>query len=200
VFGFQGSWRLWSFSTRRYCFRPGQRWFAPGSLVDAKSRSFRQSFLVGFASRIGHRLKESANVATSDALREHGGQLLPVMADRSRAMDELRNGAFPDSDALELSTSDSRAGPLVRRLPMSLSSTADRSLRTRRQPEPEPEEPGRVLTGEYGGQAWAKVANSPLSHKGLNHHVAATVQATTVLRQGGVRLLPPQPSPGGAFG
>jgi hypothetical protein len=73
----------------------------------AKSRSFRQSFLVGFASRIGHRLKESADVATSDALREHGDQLLPVLADRSRAVDELRNGAFPDSEGLELSAPDS---------------------------------------------------------------------------------------------
>ncbi len=72
----------------------------------AKSRSFRQSFLIGFASRIGHRLKESAGVATSDALREHGGQLLPVLADRSREVDELRNGTLPESEGLGLSAPD----------------------------------------------------------------------------------------------
>ena len=101
----------------------------------AKSRSFRQSFLVGFASRIGHRLKESADVATSDALQEHGGQLLPVLADRSRAVDEVRNGAFRIPRGSSCPRPTLRAGPSVRRLPIWLSSHADRSLRTRRQPD-----------------------------------------------------------------
>jgi len=101
----------------------------------AKGRSFRQSFLVGFASRIGLRLKESADVATSDAIREHGGRLLLVLADRSRAVDELRNETFPDSKGLNSPRPTPRAGPLGRWLPNWLTSHADQSLRTRRQPD-----------------------------------------------------------------
>jgi hypothetical protein len=72
----------------------------------AKSRSFRQSFLVGFATRIGQRLRESADAATSDAVGEHGRGLLPVLADRSRAADELRDEAFPDHGQFTPSDND----------------------------------------------------------------------------------------------
>ena len=72
----------------------------------AKSRSFRQSFLVGFASRIGQRLREAADVATTDAVGEHGSELLPVLAGRSQAADALRDEAFPGLQCATLAATD----------------------------------------------------------------------------------------------
>jgi hypothetical protein len=72
----------------------------------AKGRAFRQSFLVGFATRIGQRLKESAQSATAEALKDHGSQLLPVLADRTRAAEECRNDAFPGLTQHTLAAND----------------------------------------------------------------------------------------------
>lgn len=62
----------------------------------ARSRSFRQSFLVGFATRIGRRLEEAANITISDGRAEQGSGFLPVLAERSRRVDDLRNETFGD--------------------------------------------------------------------------------------------------------
>jgi hypothetical protein len=72
----------------------------------ARRRSFRQSFLVGFATRIGHRLEESVNTVISDVLKEQGNALLPVLAKRSRVVDDHRNQAFPEFDEHHLSVKD----------------------------------------------------------------------------------------------
>src|SRR5437879_5887944 len=56
--------------------------------ADGRTRSFRQSFLVGYAGRIGERLREATSAATRDAADEHGDALLPVLADRRAAVDE----------------------------------------------------------------------------------------------------------------
>lgn len=62
---------------------------------DGRTRSFRRSFLVGYASRIGERLREAADAATSEAEVEHGDALLPVLARRTDAVDEVADAAFP---------------------------------------------------------------------------------------------------------
>jgi hypothetical protein len=62
----------------------------------ARTRSFRQSFLVGFAYRIGHRLEESARTVISDVIEEQGGALVPVLAKRSREVGRSRDEAFPE--------------------------------------------------------------------------------------------------------
>jgi hypothetical protein len=49
------------------------------------TRSFRQSFLVAYAARIGERLKEAASTAVEPQADE---RLLPVLADRSRVVEE----------------------------------------------------------------------------------------------------------------
>jgi hypothetical protein len=72
----------------------------------ARSRSFRQSFLVGFATRIGRRLEESVNTVISDVLKEQGNDLLPVLAERSPVVDDHRNQAFPEFDEHHLSVKD----------------------------------------------------------------------------------------------
>jgi hypothetical protein len=58
----------------------------------SRTRSYRQSFLAAYASRIGERLQSvnEASVSATDASR-----LLPVLAARSRAVDELMQQTFP---------------------------------------------------------------------------------------------------------
>lgn len=76
---------------------------AAGSRRDAhgrsSTRSFRQSFLAAYAQRIGERLAESAQQATHAAARELIGpaadRLLPVLASRKAAVDNLAEEIFP---------------------------------------------------------------------------------------------------------
>ncbi len=58
----------------------------------SRTRSFRQSFLVAYAIRIGERLAAADNAAAS---AEGEQRLLPVLAARSRAADDLTAELFP---------------------------------------------------------------------------------------------------------
>lgn len=62
----------------------------------ASTRSFRQSFLVAFAHRIGERLREATTGTESRADAEHHGALLPVLADRDQAVTDLAGKLFPE--------------------------------------------------------------------------------------------------------
>lgn len=73
----------------------------------ARSRSFRNSFLIGFATRIGDRLKEAADATIADADHEHGQGLLPVLHQRSRQVEELSEEVFGNLRGMTLSASDS---------------------------------------------------------------------------------------------
>lgn len=57
-----------------------------------RTRSFRQSFLIAYATRIGERL-DTTNAAV--AAQVDGSRLLPVLAARNRAADELTKRLFP---------------------------------------------------------------------------------------------------------
>ncbi|MQA08004.1 MAG: DUF2786 domain-containing protein [Pseudonocardiaceae bacterium] len=57
----------------------------------SRTRSFRQSFLVAYARRIGERLEAANTAARADA---HDPRLLPVLADRSRAVDQAFDEMF----------------------------------------------------------------------------------------------------------
>ena len=59
---------------------------APGA--HTRSRSFRSSFLLGFARRIDQRLAEIKAAVERGAAVEHDGSLLPVLADRDDAVDD----------------------------------------------------------------------------------------------------------------
>ena len=62
----------------------------------SRTRSFRQSFLTAYASRIGQRLVESTGAQTTKAATEPAGRnLLPVLAARSEAVDEAVAAMFP---------------------------------------------------------------------------------------------------------
>lgn len=58
-----------------------------------RSRSFRHSFLVAYAQRIGERLDGASAAVTAEVKRD--GRLLPVLAANNRATDELTERLFP---------------------------------------------------------------------------------------------------------
>ncbi|MGH9063357.1 MAG: DUF2786 domain-containing protein [Acidimicrobiales bacterium] len=70
-----------------------------GSQVDrrgrSRTRSFRQSFLVGFATRIGVRLRDASSAGEASAEQDHGPSLLPVLVERRGAVDDACSTAFP---------------------------------------------------------------------------------------------------------
>jgi hypothetical protein len=78
-----------------------------GAGARARSRSFRQSFLVAFASRIGERLMEATTQAEAEAVAEHGDSILPVLAGRSKAVEDAFHRAFPHIRMMNLSVTDS---------------------------------------------------------------------------------------------
>jgi hypothetical protein len=84
---------------------------AQGPVKDARgrsrTRSFRASFLVGFAHRIGERLREAQAASTRAAESTHGASLLPVLAGRSRAVDDAVAAVFPRLGRVRTSTSNS---------------------------------------------------------------------------------------------
>ena len=62
----------------------------------SRTRSFRQSFLTAYASRIGQRLAEATGRQTTKAATEPVGRnLLPVLAARNEAVDETVTAMFP---------------------------------------------------------------------------------------------------------
>ncbi|MEZ0364875.1 DUF2786 domain-containing protein [Mycobacterium sp. pUA109] len=66
-----------------------------GGGAPARSRSFRQSFLVAYAQRIGERLDDASASVTAEVKRD--ARLLPVLAANSRATDELTGRLFPST-------------------------------------------------------------------------------------------------------
>lgn len=60
-----------------------------------KTRSFRQSFLVAYAVRIGQRLREAAERSQAEAAADLGDAFLPVLASKEEAVDKRTNEAFP---------------------------------------------------------------------------------------------------------
>ena len=62
----------------------------------ARTKSFRQSFLVAYGTRIGVRLRRAADAAAGEAAEVHGSErLLPVLAAREAAAEEAAHEAFP---------------------------------------------------------------------------------------------------------
>jgi hypothetical protein len=64
---------------------------AAGGSGQSRIRSYRQSFLVAYAQRIGERLAE----VTESALSEPDDRLLPVLVDRCKVVDELFTTLYP---------------------------------------------------------------------------------------------------------
>jgi hypothetical protein len=75
----------------------------------ARSRSFRQSFLVAFASRSSVRLRDANEATVADASRDHGARLLPILAGRAGAVHDAVAHTFPGMTQHSLAVND-RAG------------------------------------------------------------------------------------------
>ena len=69
-----------------------------GSLVDrwgtSRTRSFRQSFLISYAVRVGERLQAATDKAAADTGRS--GQLVPLLQRRAERVDAAMNSMFPE--------------------------------------------------------------------------------------------------------
>jgi hypothetical protein len=68
-------------------------------------RSFRQSFLVAFAGRIGTRLRLAAEAATAEATRDRAS-LVPVLARRSEDAEAAVREAYPTVGTSRVSAND----------------------------------------------------------------------------------------------
>lgn len=83
---------------------------AAGSQTDGRgrstTRSFRKSFYVAYATRIGQRLRQSRAAAEAAGTEAHGAGLLPVLAARDRAVDEAFQQAFPTIKRSSVSASN----------------------------------------------------------------------------------------------
>jgi len=54
----------------------------------SRTRSYRQSFLTAYATRIAQRLSRATEQAIKAAGEDHGPRLLPVLASRAEAVDD----------------------------------------------------------------------------------------------------------------
>lgn len=81
---FQASRSMRAEGTRRY--RDG----------GSRTRSFRQSFLLAYAIRIGERLREAAAETESRVNTAHDGRLLPVLAARDNDVTDYAQDIFPN--------------------------------------------------------------------------------------------------------
>ncbi len=74
---------------------------AKGTVVDgrgrSRTRSFRQSFLLAFASRIHQRLEEATVAARCQAEEELATSVLPVLAGRDGEVDDVVKAMFPNT-------------------------------------------------------------------------------------------------------
>ena len=73
---------------------------ATGRRVDrsgtSRTRSFRQSFLMAYAIRVGERLQEANAATVEEATAEYGDALLPVLVSREAAVREIVEEAYPE--------------------------------------------------------------------------------------------------------
>ena len=70
----------------------------------SRTKSFRLSFLVAYATRIGERLADTSSSVTEELRRDD--RLLPVLAARNRAADEAFTRLFPQTVASPLAAYD----------------------------------------------------------------------------------------------
>ncbi len=100
IFGFSGDIDIVEVLYTSLLVQATRAMTAAGSVRDgagrSRTRSFRQSFFIAFAGRIGERLQEATNVATEEAEAVHGRALLPVLAGRSAVVEDAFEAMFPD--------------------------------------------------------------------------------------------------------
>jgi hypothetical protein len=115
VFGFEGDLRSVELLYTSLLVQARSAMARAGDLGPwARNRGFRQSFLVGFASRIGDRLEEATAATMSGAEEDLGGAFLPVLAERLQQVDDLRDETCGVLEHIRLAANN-RAGIAVGR-------------------------------------------------------------------------------------
>jgi len=103
---------------------------AAGPQIDrsgrSRTRSFRNSFLLAYADRIGHRLREAETISRAAAAAQYGAALVPVLADRTDAVEAACDEAFPHTVSRSISVSNA-AGWAAGRAAADLASLAGRA-------------------------------------------------------------------------
>ena len=61
-----------------------------------RSPAFKRAFLVSFADRVAERLHEARRATTTEATRTYGDDLLPVLAEREAAVEQVYRDTFPN--------------------------------------------------------------------------------------------------------
>ena len=67
-----------------------------------RSRSFRTSFLSGYAVRVGERLRQARADEEVAASKEHGAGLLPILWNRRAVVEAVQRDAFPQTTSQRL--------------------------------------------------------------------------------------------------
>ncbi|MFG2293523.1 DUF2786 domain-containing protein [Streptomyces sp. NPDC048603] len=94
-----------------------------------RTKTFRQSFLLAYASRLGHRLAETAEHAAEEAAGAGGAELLPALVARDVAVGERAEEMFPRTTTTRLRGATDHAGWLDG------TAAADAAQMGRRRPE-----------------------------------------------------------------
>ncbi len=72
----------------------------------SRTKRFRRSFLVAFATRIGQRLAEASDAVVAEAEQATGRSLVPVLAGRAEAAHDAAAEAFPETRRFAANASD----------------------------------------------------------------------------------------------
>jgi hypothetical protein len=72
----------------------------------ASRPAYRRSFLLSYANRIGHRLREATAAATAAAVKSSSDALLPVLASRERDAEDALHQMFPSTRQTNFTASD----------------------------------------------------------------------------------------------
>lgn len=130
VFGFESDLEFVEVLYTSLLVQATSAMLAAGSQLDrhgrSRTRSFRQSFLLAYANRIGDRLREAEASSRNAAAEEYGEALLPVLADRSAAVEAACEEAFPGAVSRSLSISNA-AGWAAGRAAADLASLSGRT-------------------------------------------------------------------------
>ncbi len=68
-----------------------------GHRGESRTRSFRQSFLMAYAQRIGERLQATTDATRAAVPEVDAGRLLPVLSKREEQVDALFTKLFPET-------------------------------------------------------------------------------------------------------
>lgn len=102
----------------------------------SSTTSWRNAFWLGFAHRVGERLREARSSARTDALAEAGDRLVPVLAARSDRVDAAFEEAFPNLGTIDVSLSNGDGLRAGRSAADTAELTAERAVQGRRRSLP----------------------------------------------------------------